>query len=88
MARRDAAVWAIGEVVRLWRTNPEPARVVFNVNVPNLPVSRLSGTLITYPTTDSCLTKYRFSPDPHAENTVAATRDDGDGLTPEPWTDA
>ena len=88
VAHWDAAAWAVGEVVRLWQTNPEPTPVVFNVNVPNLPVTRLSGTLITSPATDSCLTKYRFTPDPHAENTIAATRLEEDGLTPEPWSDA
>jgi 5'-nucleotidase len=83
----DAAAWAIGEVVRLWQENPEPTPVVFNVNVPNLPVSALEGTLITSPANDSCLTKYRFSLDAHAENALAVSRQDVEYL-PEPWTDA
>ena len=70
------------------RQNPEPTPVVFNVNVPNLPVSHLEGTLITSPANASCLTKYRFSPDPHAENTLSVIAHDDGKLAPEPWTDA
>jgi len=84
----DAAAWALDEVVRLWQTNPEPMPVVFNVNVPNLPVSRLAGTLITSPVADSCLTKYHFTPDPHAENVLAVIRRGEGDVAPEPWTDA
>jgi 5'-nucleotidase len=88
VAHWEAAAWATCEVVRLWHSNPEPAPVIFNVNVPNLPVSSLSGTLITSPTTNSCLNKYRFTPDPHAQNAIAAIRQDENGLPTEPWSDA
>lgn len=95
VAHWDAAGWALGEVVRLWQANAstapninsEPAPVVFNVNVPNLPVSRLSGTLITSLASASCLTRYHFNPDPHAENVIAISAHD-DPHAPEPWTDA
>ena len=87
IAHWNAAAWALDEVVRLWRENPEPAPVVFNVNVPNLPVANLEGTLITSPTNASCLTKYRFSPDPHNEKTLAVIHQ-ADASVPEPWTDA
>ena len=61
------------------RQNPEPTPIVFNVNVPNLPISHLEGTLITSPANTSCLTRYRFSPDPHAENTLAViAHEDGE----------
>ena len=76
VAHWDAARWALGEVVCRWQQNPEPTPIVFNVNVPNLPVSALEGTLITSPANDSCLTKYRFSPDAHAENTLTVSRQD------------
>ena len=87
MAHWDAAAWALVEVIRLWQQNPEPTPVVFNVNVPNLPVSALEGTLITSPANASCLTKYRFGPDPHTENTLIVLRHDDEYL-PEPWSDA
>jgi 5'-nucleotidase len=87
VAHWDTAAWALGEVIRLWQDNPEPAPVVFNVNVPNLPVSRLSGTLITSLASASCLTRYRFQPDPHAENVIAISAH-ADPRAPEPWTDA
>jgi 5'-nucleotidase len=88
VAHWDTAAWALSEVIRLWQANPEPTPVVFNVNVPNLPVSALDGTLITSPANDSCLTKYRFAADPHIENTLAIIRQDGEGYAPEPWSDA
>ena len=88
VAHWEAAAWALGEAIRLWQANPEPTPVVFNVNVPNLPVSALEGTLITSPVNDSCLTKYHFSPDPHVENTLAVIRQEGDKSTPDPWSDA
>ena len=88
VAHWDAARWALGEVVRPWQQNPEPTPVVFNVNVPNLPTSHLEGTLVTSPANTSCLTKYRFSPDPHAANTLNVIAHDDGKLAPEPWTDA
>jgi broad specificity polyphosphatase/5'/3'-nucleotidase SurE len=76
--------------VRLWQANPEPTPVVLNVNVPNLPRKTLSGTLLAAPADDSCLTKYRFAPDPHLENTLAVQRQGAEEAEPEPepWTDA
>ena len=88
VAHWDAARWALGEVVRLWQENPEPPPVIFNVNVPNLPTSHLEGTLITSLATASCLTKYRFSPDPHAANTLNVIAHNDGRLAPEPWTDS
>jgi 5'-nucleotidase len=88
VAHWDAAVWALGEVVRLWQANPEPTPVVFNVNVPNLPVSALEGTLITSPVNASCLARYRFSHDPHVEHTLIVIPEADDRPMPEPWTDA
>ena len=76
------------DLVRLWQANQEPTPVVFNVNVPNLPISSLDGTLITSPANDSCLTKYRFRADPHVENTLAVIRQDDEDVAPEPWSDA
>ncbi len=87
VAHWDAATWAIGEVVRLSQENAEPTPVIFNVNVPNVPVSRLAGTLITSPANTSCLTRYRFSHDPHEKNTLAVIAHDEGELAPEPWTD-
>ena len=88
VAHWDAARWALGEVVCRWQHNPDPIPVVFNVNVPNLPVSHLEGTLITSSANASCLTKYCFSPDPHAANTLNVIANDDGKLAPEPWTDA
>jgi len=96
VAHWEAATWALGEAVRLWRVNPPPAAsagsesvpVMLNVNAPNLPVSRLMGTLITTPANASCLTRYRFSADPHAENTLVVSTDGEERPAPEPWTDA
>ena len=88
VAHWDAARWALGEVVRLWQRNPEPSPVVFNINVPNLPVSALEGTLITSPANVSCLTKYCFNPDPHTENALRVSRRDDEVSVPEPWSDA
>jgi 5'-nucleotidase len=87
VAHWDAAAWALGEVIRLWQDNPEPAPVVFNVNVPNLPTSHLEGTLITSSANASCLTKYRFSADPHTENAISVIALDNGEAAPEPWTD-
>jgi 5'-nucleotidase len=84
----EAATWALAEVVRLWRADPEPTPMVFNVNVPNVPISRLEGALITSAANTSCLTRYRFGSDPHAENTLAVMRQEDGAGEPEPWTDA
>ncbi len=83
----DSAAWALGEVVRLWQENGEPAPVVFNVNVPNVPIPRLAGTLTTSPANISCLTKYRFRPDPHEKNMLDVIAEDEVEQAPEPWTD-
>jgi len=88
VAHWDTAAWALDAVVRLWRENPEPTPMFFNVNVPNLPISRLAGTQITSPVNASCLTLYRFGPDPHIENALTIIRRDAEGVVPEPWTDA
>jgi 5'-nucleotidase len=88
VAHWEAAAWSLGEVIRLWRENSEPAPFVFNVNVPNLPVSVLEGTLITASTNASCLAKYRFGPDPHTENAISVIALDNGKSAPEPWTDA
>lgn len=88
VAHWDTASWALSEVVRLWQANPEPTPVVFNVNVPNLPVSALEGTQITSPTNTSCLTRYRFTSDPHVENMLAVIRQDDEAHALEPWSDA
>lgn len=82
-----SAAWALAEVVRLWQSNPEPSPVVFNVNVPNLPVTSISGTLITSFTRDCCLSKYRFVADPHADHRIAVVRQESD-YQPEVWSDA
>ena len=88
VAHWEAATWALAEVVRLWQVNSEPTPMVFNVNVPNVPISHLEGTLITSSANTSCLTRYRFGSDPHAENTLAVMLvHDGEG-EPETWTDA
>lgn len=83
-----AAAWALGEVVCLWQANPQDAPVVFNVNVPNLPLSYLAGTLIAVPTKDSFLTRYRFSLDAGEEQNLAVIRDNAREPLAEPWTDA
>lgn len=88
VAHWDAAAWALCEVVRLWQANPEQTPVVLNVNVPNLPRKGLLGMLRAAPARDSCLTKYRFDPDPHLENTLAVQRQIAEEMEPEPWTDA
>ena len=88
VAHWEAATWALAEVVRLWQANSEPTPVVFNVNVPNLPISALEGTLITSSANVSCLTSYRFGPDPHVMNDLAVTQQDDNPHDPEPWTDA
>ncbi len=89
IAHWDAAAWALAEIMRLWQANPEPSPVVFNVNVPNLPVSALAGSVITSLANVSCLTRYVFAPDPHAENALAVVRSEHDrAFPPEPWTDA
>jgi 5'-nucleotidase len=96
VAHWDTAAWALGEVVRLWQdqtstalgTGLEPTPVVFNVNVPNLPVSALEGTLITSLANDSCLTKYHFAPDPHTENALKITAQEDGRPSAEPWSDA
>lgn len=88
VAHWDTAAWALGEVIRLWQDHPEPTPVVFNVNVPNLPVSALDGMLITSLANDSCLTKYHFAPDPHTENALKITAQKDGRPSAEPWSDA
>jgi hypothetical protein len=53
-----------------------------------LPVSQLAGTLITTLAENCCLGRYRIGADPHEENVLRVTRDEGHGSTPELWTDA
>jgi 5'-nucleotidase len=84
----DAASWALREAVRLYQANPEPSPVILNVNVPNLPASQLKGTLVTSLTDTSCLTRYRFEPDPHLENVLNVTHQDDGRPAPKLWTDA
>lgn len=88
IAHWSAAAWALDEVLCLWQENRAYAPVVFNVNVPNLPLSRLAGTLITSPGQHSFLARYRFGFDPHAEQHLAVTRDNDSEPNEEPWTDA
>lgn len=94
VAHWAAAAWVLGVVVRLWQTKAaavsdlDAERVVLNVNVPNLLRTNLKGVLITQPAHTSCLTRYRFSPDPHIENALRVTAHDDARLTPAPWTDA
>ncbi len=94
VAHWTAAAWVLGVVVRLWQTHASVASamdgepVVLNVNVPNLPRTSLKGVLITQPAHTSCLTRYRFSQDPHIENALRVTAHDNTGLEPESWTDA
>ena len=88
VAHWPSAAWGLGEVVCLWQENRDYAPVVFNVNVPNLPLSRLTGTLITSPGQHSFLTRYRFGFDPHTEQDLAVIRDDDSEPMEEPWTDA
>jgi len=87
VAHWDSAAWATTEAVHLWQANPAATPVVFNVNVPNLPLPALSGTLITSPANSSCLSKYRFSFDAHMENALAVIPLD-EQRTPDAWTDA
>jgi 5'-nucleotidase len=87
IAQWETAAWAISETIHLWQANPAPEPVVFNVNVPNLPVSSLAGALITSLANDSCLTKYAFRADAHAENALNIIRAD-DMRKPELWSDA
>ncbi len=84
----DTAASALNEIVQLCQTHPEPAPIILNVNVPNLPRKRLAGTLLTAPAYDSCLAKYRFEPDPHLTNTLSVQRQNTAGPEPQPWTDA
>lgn len=88
MAHWDAASWALRKAMHLYEANSEPAPVILNVNVPNLPASQLKGTLVTSLADTSCLTRYHFEPDPHLEHVLSVTpRDDG-RPAPRPWTDA
>lgn len=88
MVHWDAASWALHEAVRLYQANPGPSPVIFNVNVPNLPISQLKGMLVASLADTSCLTRYHFEPDPHLEHVLSVTpRDDGQP-TLRPWTDA
>lgn len=94
VAHWAAAAWVLSVVVRQWQATAAPAQdtdaepVVLNVNVPNLARSSLKGMLITPPARISCLTRYRFSSDPHVKHALSViARDEADPAV-EPWTDA
>lgn len=74
VAHWETAGWAIRTVFTMWQRRVDSTPLVFNVNVPNLPVAGLSGTQLTTFGTDSFLGKYHFRSDPHDEHTVVATR--------------
>lgn len=96
VAHWESAAWALVETIRLWQANLASAPgskldttpAMFNVNVPNLPVAALSGILITSLAGSSCLTRYRFQPDPHYEDILAVNGNDDRRQAPEVWTDA
>ncbi len=96
VAHWEAAAWALVETVRLWQANAssvsgsrlDSTPAMFNVNVPNLPVAALSGILITSLAGFSCLTRYRFEPDPHYEDILAVNGDEYQQQAAEVWTDA
>ncbi len=94
-AHWETAAWALGEAIRLQRASasgalgaaPDSPPPLFNINVPNRPLPRLAGTLVTVPAIISCLTRYRFCADPHAGNIIVSPSQDHQ-RTPEPGTDA
>ncbi len=88
VAHWATAARALGDAVRLWQANPKQAPVVLNVNVPNLPIPQLAGTMFASPVDDSCLSKYRLAHDAHDERTLAVTRLEETDAEPAPGTDA
>lgn len=96
VAHWETAAWSLVETVRLWQANasghdesgPDANPVVFNVNVPNLPVAALYGVLITSLAGFSCLTRYRFEPDPHHDDILAVNGEEDRQPKPETWSDA
>jgi broad specificity polyphosphatase/5'/3'-nucleotidase SurE len=94
VAHWAAAAWVLGVVVRQWQATAAPAHgtgdepVVLNVNVPNLSRSSLKGVLVTHPARVSCLTRYRFSPDPHVKHALSVIARDEPDPAVEPWTDS
>jgi len=95
VAHWETATWALGEAVRLWRANafggssagPDPTPSLFNINVPNRPLSHLADILVTVPAMTSCLTRYRFHVDPQVGDIVVSPIRN-DPPAPEPGTDA
>ncbi|MBO9370889.1 MAG: 5'/3'-nucleotidase SurE [Chloroflexi bacterium] len=94
MAHWETAAWALGETVRLWQATASGALsagssppTLFNINVPNRPLSHLADILVTMPASTSCLTRYRFHVDPQAGDIVVSPSQD-DPPAPEPGTDA
>lgn len=76
VAHWESAGWAILRAIEMWRKRVEPTPIVFNVNVPNLPVLALAGVQVTAFGTASFLGKYQFGSDPHDEHTLVALRND------------
>jgi 5'-nucleotidase len=76
IAHWDAAGWAIRQVLGLWERRLDPAPLVFNVNVPNLPANALAGTRMAHLAPEAFLTKYRFQHDSHDDHTITVIRSD------------
>jgi 5'-nucleotidase len=92
VAHWESAGWAILRSIAMWQRRVEPTPIVFNVNVPNLAVSALSGVQVTTFGTASFLGKYQFRSDPHDEQTLVALRNGDEGADqsndPDMWWDS
>lgn len=76
-AHWEAAGRAIRQALALWQHGVDRTPTVFNVNVPNLPLSRVAGVQITTFGSETFLGKYQFATNGAAPGVIRAVRQNG-----------
>ncbi len=77
-AHWETAGRAIRQAMALWQHGVDRTPTVFNVNVPNVPLSRLTGVQITTFGSETFLGKYQFVADGATSGVIRAVRQNGD----------
>lgn len=77
-AHWETAGRAIRQAMALWQHGVDRTPTVFNVNVPNVPLSRLAGVQITTLGSETFLGKYQFVANGSGPGVIRAVRHSGD----------
>jgi 5'-nucleotidase len=87
IAHWETAAWGVREIAGGWQKGVTSGPRLYNLNVPNRPVSELNGIQVTRLSANVCLTNYRIAA--CAENVLSLTpRSDQSPVPPAPGTDA